>query len=79
MNEKEAECQGFKEAEWSRFCGRLLSYINDYYSIFVKTDYEIELEMALGEILEELQNSRSVEDLSPQLRKIAKQYEKSTD
>jgi hypothetical protein len=27
---------GYEEARWSRFCGWLLSYIEDYYSPFLK-------------------------------------------
>ena len=66
---------GYEEAKWSRFCGGLLGYINDYYNRFVKTDYEIELDMTIEEVTKELQNATSINDLSPQLKVIAKRYE----
>lgn len=65
------------KAQWSRFCGRLLGYINDYYCSFIKTDYEIDLDLDMNEIITELQNSTSIEDLSPQLKSVAEQYMKS--
>jgi len=65
---------GYEEAKWSRFCGRLLSYIDNYYCDFIKTDYEIELNMTTGEIVKELQSSKSMKDLSPQLRTVAEQF-----
>lgn len=68
---------GYEEAKWSRFCGGLLGYINSYYNRFVKTDYEINLDMTIEEVTNELQNATSINDLSPQLKVIAKQY-KST-
>ena len=66
---------GYEEAKWSRFCGGLLGYINDYYNRFVKTDYEIELDMTIEEVTKELQNATSINDLSTQLKVIAKRYE----
>lgn len=66
---------GYEEAKWSRFCGGLLGYINNYYSKFIKTDYEIQLDMGIGEFTEELRKSKSMDDLSPQLKKVAEQYE----
>lgn len=66
---------GYEEAKWSRFCGGLLGYINDYYNRFVKTDYEIELDMTIEEVTEELQSATSISDLSPQLKIIAERYE----
>lgn len=68
---------GYDEAKWSRFCGGLLGYIEDYYNRFIKTDYEIELGMTMHEVIKEVQQSTSISDLSPQLQKIAKQYEDS--
>lgn len=68
---------GFEEAKWSRFCGGLLGYINDYYNRFIKTDYEIQLDMNIEDVTAELQKSTSMDDLSPQLKKVAEQY-KST-
>lgn len=68
---------GYDEAKWSRFCGGLLGYIEAYYNRFIKTDYEIELEMTMHEVIKEVQQSTSISDLSPQLQKIAKQYEDS--
>lgn len=64
------------EAKWSRFCGGLLEYINNYCCEFIKTDYEIELDMTMGEVETELQISCSIDELSPQLKVIANQYEK---
>lgn len=66
-----------EDARWSRFCGGLLGYINEYYCKFIKTDYEIELNMKHEDILNELQNASSINDLSPQLKKVAEQYKKS--
>lgn len=66
---------GYEEAKWSRFCGGLLGYINDYYNRFVETDYEIELDMTIEEVTEELQSATSISDLSPQLKIIAERYE----
>ena len=64
----------YEKAKWSRFCGGLLGYINDYYNRFIRTDYEIELDMTIEEVSTELQNSTSINDLSPQLKAIAEQY-----
>ncbi len=66
---------GYEEAKWSRFCGGLLGYINDYYNRFVKTDYEIDLDLTVEEVTNELQNAVSINDLPPQLKTIAEQYE----
>lgn len=63
------------EAAWSRFCGGLLGYIDDYYCRFTKTDYEINLDMSRGDIVRELQLSSSIDNLSPQLKKVAEQFE----
>ena len=63
------------EAKWSRFCGGLLEYINNYFNRFVKTDYEIDLDMSIEDITKELRSAASIDDLSPQLQKVAKQYE----
>lgn len=65
---------GYEEAKWSRFCGGLLGYISDYYNRFVKTDYEINLDITIEEVTKELQNSTSINDFSPQLKTIAEQY-----
>ena len=40
-----------EDARWSRFCGGLLGYINEYYCKFIKTDYEIELNMKHEDII----------------------------
>lgn len=64
------------EAEWSRFGGMLLEYISNYYSSFIKTDYEIDLEMSLGDVMNELQIKDSIEDLSPQLKRVAEQFKR---
>lgn len=68
---------GYKEAAWSRFCGGLLGYINNYYSCFIKTDYEIQLDISMGDVMAELWKAASIDDLSPQLKKVAEQYEKT--
>lgn len=70
---------GYEEAKWSRFSGGLISYIENYYNRFIKTDYEIKLDMTIEEVTNELQNVNSINQLSPQLRTIAKQYEKSKE
>lgn len=53
---------GYEEARWSRFCGWLLSYIEDYYSPFFRVDYEIELDddVTMGDIVKELQTATSI-------------------
>lgn len=65
---------GAEEARWSQFCGGLLGFIDDYYYGFIETDFEIELDMDDSEILEEIWHSTSIDDFSPQLRKVAEQY-----
>ena len=72
---------GYEEARWSRFCGWLLSYIEDYYSPFFKVDYEIELDddVTMGDIVKELQTATSISELSSQLQKIARQFRDSND
>lgn len=65
---------GYEQARWSRFCGRLLSYIDNYYCEFIKTDYEIELDMTYEDIIKELQTAESIDDFSPQLKAVAEQY-----
>ena len=62
------------DAEWSRFCGGLLNYINNYYNRFIKTDYTIECDMSISEIENEIWSSKSIDDFSLQLKNIAKQY-----
>lgn len=66
------------EAIWSRFCGRLISYINEYYCSFVKMDYEMELRLTQEEIFDEITSAQKISDLSPELQKVALQL-KSTD
>lgn len=61
-------------AQWSRFAGGLIDYINRYYSCFIKTDYKIDLDMSQSEILEELINKSSINELSKPLRIVAEQY-----
>lgn len=64
------------EVEWSRFGGRLLEYISNCWSSIVKTDYEIDLDMPLGDVINELQQKSSIEELSPQLKRVAEQFER---
>lgn len=75
MNDEEL----LKELKWDQFCGNLLGYINDYYEPYYEVDYEIKLDMSYGEIWKELQNSKCIDDLSPQLKKIALQYKNHPD
>lgn len=49
-----------ENAIWSRFSGRLLGYIENYYNRFIQTDYEIQLDMTMGEVLGELQQKSSI-------------------
>lgn len=63
------------EAQWSRFAAGLLGYISDYRSKFVKTNYKVDLNMSLGEVQQELMEKKSIDELSPQLQKIAREYQ----
>ncbi|MFI3169432.1 MAG: hypothetical protein R3Y06_05785 [Faecalibacterium sp.] len=65
------------QAIWSRFCGRLISYINEYYCSFVATDYEIELHLTQEEIFNEVTSAQKISDLSPELQKVALQLKSS--
>lgn len=65
------------EVKWSRFAAGLFSYISDGRNRFVRTDYEIHLGMSDGEILQELQACTSVEQLSPELQKLANDHKKT--
>lgn len=62
------------EARWSQFAGRLLGYISDGRCELVETDYEVDLDMSDWDILHELWNSTSVEQLSPELQRVAREY-----
>ena len=57
----------------SMFCGRLLSYIDNYYCEFIKTDYDVQLDMSMENVIKELQESTSFDELSPQLQNVARQ------
>lgn len=60
--------------QWDRFAGHLLSYIEEANNKFIKTDYSIKLNMSLGEVQKELIEKSSIDELSPELRKIAEEY-----
>lgn len=62
------------EARWSQFAGRLLGYISDGHNRFIQTDYEVDLDMSDLDILYELWNATSVEELSPELQRVAREY-----
>ena len=62
------------EARWSQFAGRLLRYISDGHNRFIQTDYEVDLDMSDLDILYELWNATSVEELSPELQRVAREY-----
>ena len=63
------------ELKWDKFAGNLLGYITEGQSKLIKTDYEIKLDIPMGDIIRELQNAHSISDLSPQLQELARQYE----
>ena len=63
-----------RDAEWDRFTGHLLGYIQDYFNQFIKNDYLIETSMTYYEMQHELISEIYINDFSPDLQKIAKQY-----
>lgn len=62
------------EVRWSKFAAGLFGYISDWRNRFIQTDYEIHLDMSDLDILHELWNATSVEELSPELQRVAKEY-----
>ena len=62
------------EYQWDRFAGNLFSYITDGTSNLVKTNYKVDINMSLGDIQKELIEKSSIDELSPELMKIAKEY-----
>lgn len=62
------------EVRWSQFAGRLLGYISEGRNRLIQTDYEIDLDMSDLDILHELWNVTSVEQLSPELQWVAREY-----
>ena len=66
------------EAQWSRFAAGLLGYISDYYNRFVETDYTVELSMSLGEVQKELMQKSSIDELSPELQRVAEAFKEKT-
>lgn len=67
------------DIKWSRFAAGLFGYISDGRSRLVKTDYELNLNMSDSSILQELQDCNSVEQLSPEMQRIAEEYLKRTN
>lgn len=65
---------GLKECRWSRFAAGLLNYIECGRGTLIKVDYKIDLDMPLGDILNELQICSNIEELSPELQKVANEY-----
>ncbi|MGI5948483.1 MAG: hypothetical protein ACOX8K_13965 [Lachnospiraceae bacterium] len=65
-----------KEMEWGKFSAGLFGYISDGRNRFIQTDYEIHLDKSDREILQELQICTSIEQLSPELQKIAAVYKR---
>ena len=65
-----------QDVEWSKFASGLLGYIDAGLSRFIETDYKIDLNMSMGEILHELQESTSIDQLSSDLQGVAKEYER---
>lgn len=62
------------EVRWSKFAAGLFGYISDGRNRFIRTDYEIHLDMSDSDILHELWDSTSVEQLSPELQRVAREY-----
>ena len=60
--------------QWDKFAGHLLSYIEEGTSKLVKTNYKVDINMSLGDIQKELIEKSSIDELSPELMKIAKEY-----
>lgn len=65
-----------QEVEWSKYASGLLGYIDAGLSRFIKTDYKVDINMSMYGILHELQESTSVDQLSFDLQRVAKEYEK---
>lgn len=63
-----------KELRWHDFVSGVYCFIEAYYNRFIETDYELEIDMSLGEIFKELTESANIDDLSPDLKKVAEQY-----
>lgn len=51
-----------------------MGYISDGHNRFIQTDYEVDLGMSDLDILHELWNATSVEQLSPELQRVAREY-----
>lgn len=63
-----------EEAYWGKFSAGLYGYISDYYNRFIKTDYQVNLTMSLGEVQQELMTVKSIDELSAELKKVAIQF-----
>ena len=63
-----------EEVKWSKFASGLYSYISEGRNRFIQTDYKAYLNMSDGEILRELQTCTGIEQLSPELQRVAKEY-----
>ena len=63
-----------KEAQWDKFTANLYDYILTGRSHFIKHDYEVRLNMSDAEVLRELGECSSVEQFSPELKRVAEEY-----
>lgn len=63
-----------KEAQWSKFAADLYDYILVGRSCFIKHDYEVRLNMSDADIVRELGECDSMEQLSPELKRVAEEY-----
>ncbi len=62
------------ETHWDRFRAGIMAFVENYYREYVPTDYEIRLDMNIGEVIRALEDAESVSDLPKQLQKVAEQY-----
>jgi len=62
-----------EEARWSQFAAGLLDYINCANSKFIKTDYQVKFNKPTAYNYE-LITATCMEDLSPELQRVANEY-----
>ncbi len=65
-----------EDVKWSKFAAGLYSYISAGRSRLIKTNYDVKINMSDGDILHELQICTKIEQLSPELQRVAKEYNK---
>lgn len=63
-----------EEAQWGKFTANLYDYILIGRSCLIKHDYEVRLNMSDADILRELGECSSVEQFSPELKRVAEEY-----